>query len=252
MDPLTDAFGFPYRLSFEERLGQCTGAVSCGIRHLPLGVGGRHAWVPCVCACARPSWPGRAGRPPGRNLVRLTFPLVVFVFLLCSAPCGLGMPLSCSLVCLLSSLCWFLSPFFCSSFPLRAPVVSCFLWLPARGALGLGAVCSFTPPLLSFFSFPLCAPVVSCFLRFLRPGCPGPWRCVVPAPAAPSRFFFFFFSSFFLCFAAFLLLPFFSAFPLPPPSFFPSFCAPPPPLVCFVGLPLLGSPCALAAFVFPA
>ena len=65
VDPVTDASGFPYRPSLDRGLGWCTGAVSCGRRHLPLRVGGRHARVPCVCACARLSWPGRAGRPPG-------------------------------------------------------------------------------------------------------------------------------------------------------------------------------------------
>ena len=69
VDPVTDASGFPYRPSFDGGLGRCTGAVSCGRRHLPLRVGGRHARVPCVFACACSSWPGRAGRPPGRVLV---------------------------------------------------------------------------------------------------------------------------------------------------------------------------------------
>ena len=52
VDPVTDASSFPYRPSFDGGLGRCTAAVSCGRRHLPLRVGGRHAWVPCVCACA--------------------------------------------------------------------------------------------------------------------------------------------------------------------------------------------------------
>ena len=51
VDPVTDASGFPYRPSFDGGLGQCTGAVSCGRRHLPFRVGGRHARVPCVCVC---------------------------------------------------------------------------------------------------------------------------------------------------------------------------------------------------------
>ena len=92
VDPVTDASGFPYRPSFDGGLGRCTGAVSCSRRHLLLRVGGRHARVPCVCACAHPSWPGRAGWPPGRVLVRLTFSLCRLVFLLCWAPSGLGLP----------------------------------------------------------------------------------------------------------------------------------------------------------------
>ena len=66
-----------------------------------LFVAGR-AWVPSgralvhrdggwrACACSL--WPGRAGRPPGRVVVRLTFFFGRFVFLLCSAPSGLGLP----------------------------------------------------------------------------------------------------------------------------------------------------------------
>ena len=65
VDPLTDASGFSYRPSFNRGLGRCTGAVSCGRRHLPLWVRGRHARVPCVCACARPSWACRCLRCPG-------------------------------------------------------------------------------------------------------------------------------------------------------------------------------------------
>ena len=34
VDPVTDVSGFPYRPSFDEGLGRCTGAVSCGRRHL--------------------------------------------------------------------------------------------------------------------------------------------------------------------------------------------------------------------------
>ena len=51
-----------------------------------------------VCSCACFAWPGRAGRPPGRVLVRLTFSFGLFVFLLCLAPSGLGLPLSLSLL----------------------------------------------------------------------------------------------------------------------------------------------------------
>ena len=69
VDPVTDPSGFSYSPSFDNRLGRCTGAVSCG----------RKARVPCVCACAIPSWPGRVGRPPGRVLVRLTFSSCRFV-----------------------------------------------------------------------------------------------------------------------------------------------------------------------------
>ena len=83
VDPVTDASGFQYRPSFDGGLGRYTRAVSCGRRHLPLQVRGRHALVPCVCACACSSWPGWAGRPPGHVLVHLTLSFGRFVFLLC-------------------------------------------------------------------------------------------------------------------------------------------------------------------------
>ena len=92
VDPVTDASGFPYRPSFDEGLGRCTGTVSCGRRHLPFRVEGRHARVPRVCACACSSSPGRAGRPPGRVLVRLTFPVAVLTFCFVQPPPGLGCP----------------------------------------------------------------------------------------------------------------------------------------------------------------
>ena len=209
VDPVTDASGFPYRPSFDGGLGRCTGAVSCGRRHLPLRVGGRHARVPYVFACACSSWPGRAGRPPGRVLVRLTFSFGRFVFLLCLAPSGLGLPLSLSV----------LLPFLVGCFS-RPPAA----WLAPRLCLPLGrwllfGGCSPAPPplcvsrfsslllvALGFFFFflllllPPCAPVVSGFLWFPAPGALGLGACVV----------------------------------------------------CFVGPPLLGSPCAFPSFVLSA
>ena len=44
--------GFPYRPSSDRKLGRSTRAVLCGRRHRPIGVGGRHARVPCLCVCA--------------------------------------------------------------------------------------------------------------------------------------------------------------------------------------------------------
>ena len=160
VDPVTDASGFPYRPLCDGGLGRCTGAVSCGRRHLPLRVGGRHTRVPCVCACTRSSWPGRACRPPGRIFVRLTFPPAALSFCLARPPPGWGCP--------------FLVPLFAflrlSLFPLRASVVSFFLWFPAPGALGLGALFSFPPsPSRVVFLF-FCAPAFSGFLCFAAPG----------------------------------------------------------------------------------
>ena len=271
VDPVTDASGFPDRPSFDGGLGRCTGAVSCGRRHRLLRVGGCHARVLCVCACACSSWPGRAGRPHGRVLVRLTFSFGRFGFLLCLAPSGLRLPsfwsflfsfpLSSSArpLCLLLSLvsgpgcpgpwrcvlfvllasrfsalcalslllcclpgCWLLPgrclpppPFVsrdfscCRSVPLvffslvRALVVSRFLWFPARGALGLGAVlCVFFPP----------ASRLSVRSRFFFPAWPlaSPWCLVPPLPTLP------------LCLAGFV-----AAARCPPPLFFLSLRAPP-------------------------
>ena len=68
-------------------------AAAGGGRSPPLLAGVRwRRW----CACF--AWPGRAGRPPGRVVVRLTFSFGRFVFLLCLAPSGLGLPPSPSLL----------------------------------------------------------------------------------------------------------------------------------------------------------
>ena len=203
VDPVTDASGFPYRPSFDGGLGRCTGAVSCGRRHLPLRVGGRHARVPCVFACACSSGPGRAGRPPGRVLVRLTFSFGRFVLLLCLAPSGLGLPLSLSLLlpflvgCFSRPPAAWLAPLLCPPLgrwllfggcsPAPPPFVSRVFVAPA---CGLGVF-------FFFFFLPPCAPVVSGFLWFPAPGALGLGACVV----------------------------------------------------CSVGLPLLGSPCACPSFV---
>ena len=81
--------------------------------------------------------------------MRLTFPFGRYVFLLCSAPSGLGLPLSWSFVC---------------PFP---PVCALFFLL------------LFSP--LLFSARPLCV------LLYLvsGPGCPGPWRCVLFVLLAP-------------------------------------------------------------------
>ena len=168
VDPVTDASGFPYRPSFDGGLGRCTGAVSCGRRHLPLRVGGRHARVPCVFACACSSWPGRAGRPPGRVLVRLTFSLGRFVFLLCLAPSGLGLPLSFSL----------LLPFPVGCFS-RPPAALCLVF----SSLLLVALVFF---FFFFFSFFSVRPRCLRLSLVSGPGCPGPrrLRCLFCWPSA--------------------------------------------------------------------
>ena len=231
VDPVTDASGFLYHQSFGGELGRCTGAVSCGRRHLPSRVGGLHASVPCVCACAHPSWPGRAVRPPGRVLVRPTFSFGRFVFLLCLAPFGLGLPLSWSFVCPPPSLVLFFFFLRCC-FP-RAPLVSCFLWLPAPVAPDLGAVC--------FFS---CWLSVRSRLVCVSAGC----YLVVAAPPPPL------FASRSFCCRRSVPCVFFSLLLLSAPPLSLEFSGFWPRVpwalaLCFVGLPLPGSPCALASFV---
>ena len=208
----------------------------------PFRVGGRHARVPCVCACACacPSWPRRAGWPPGRVVVRLTFscgrswcalcllgPLragVALCFFLC-APVVSGVPCfrarAARSWCLAPPPFFFCPPFF--FFSLCAPVVSGVPCFPARGALGLGVFLSppppplffllflalFVPPPLAFF-FSLCALVVSCVPCFPARGALGLGVFLSP-PLPPFSFFFLLF-----------LRPF--CFFFPAPGFF--FCAP--------------------------
>ena len=172
VDPVTHASPFPCRLPLDGALGRCTRGISCGRRLLPFRVGGRHAQVPCVCACACFAWLGYAGWPPGRVLVRLTIPVdVVAAIMFRLASSGLESPF-------LSGLLLF--------FPLlRASSRPCCLRLcvsPAPVALGLGAVGWPPSPLfICFFRAPSVASVslVSC------PCCLGPWRplCASSAPA---------------------------------------------------------------------
>ena len=184
VDPVTDASGFPYRPSCDGGLGRCTGAVPCGRRHRPLRIGGRHAQVPSVCACA---CPGRAGRPPGRVLVRLTFPLAVLGLLFaCWAPSGLGLP------CL-----WLLSGFFFFLFPLPPPSLRprCVLLCVFSGPGCPQPWRLVAPPL--FLAPPPC-----CLWRFLLSGCLGPLR-----PPPPL-----FFCLYFRLFLVFPFSVFFSLF----------------------------------------
>ena len=205
VDPVTDASGFPYRPSFDGGLGRCTGAVSCGRRHLPLRVGGRHAWVPCVFACA--CFPGRVGRAglPGAFWCASSFPLAALSFCFAWPPPGWGCP-SLFRCCCLSPLVVFLG------LPLLGSRLVCVLRLavgcslvvapPPRPPLCLRFSSLLLVALVCFFFFFFFllsprAPVVSGFLWFPAPGALGLGACVV----------------------------------------------------CFVGLPLLGSPCACPSFV---
>ena len=247
VDPDTHTSRFPYRQSSDGGLCRCTGAVMCGRRHCYFGVGGRHAPVPCVCACAWFRQPGRAGRPLGRNLVRLTFHLAVLSSCLARPPPGWGCPFPVLLFAQFFSLCLFsffpslpatlLTPAFCGFRP----------WLP----LALALVFFQTPPPRPgrLFCFHCLARPRCLRLSLVSdPECRGPWRCAVPPP------FFFLLHP---CLALWASAPLACCL-FPPPhsfsSFFPFFflavCGflPPPPPRCF----FCRSPCAPAAFVFSA
>ena len=218
MDAVTHASGFLYRLSFEGGLGRCTGAVLCGRGHLSLHVGGRHTWVPCVCACACYSWLHWASGLPG------AFP--------CASP---SLAPSCP-PALLALLRARVAVFW--SFGVRSLFSFLFLWF-------------FIPPARSLRPRGLGLSLVS------SPGCPGPWGSavsLVPPFLLPLKFrlglgpigllFVFVWPP-----CPLLFFPF---------SFFSSscgfFCSPRPPALVFVlrvsPTPLLGAPCAPAVWQF--
>ena len=255
VDPVTDASGFLYHRLFDRGLSGGNGAVQCGRRHLPLWVGGRHALVQCVCACARPSWPGRAGRPPRCILVRLS----LFVWPLCLSAllCPLCAGVAPFLVLCLSSppLVLFFSPLLFSSRPLCLLFsLVCgpgcpgpwrcvlFVLLAVRAlspslcvlpGLGCSPVVAAPPAPLPlavfvsttrclafvvFFSPLVCAPVVSGFLWFPAPG--------APSLGAVLCLFFFLRPHGSPCALACFVSP-------APPLAAPWWLLPPPPLVCF-------------------
>ena len=120
--------------------------------------------------------------------MRLTFPLAVLSSCFTRPPPGLGCPFF-----------WVCLPSFRFFF---APVVSCFLWLPAPVVLDLCSFCLFPPPpLVYFFSFrPSCFLVfaAACLVRCvfaLAPfsSSPPPSPCFFFCP--PSLVFVFFFLS---------------------------------------------------------
>ena len=188
------------------------------------------------------SWPGRAGWPPGRVLVRLTFSFGRFLFLLCLAPSGQGLPLPWSFVC--PPLPLFL--FFFFVFPLLSSLRPLCLLLSLVSGPGCPEPwrCVLFVLLASRFLalrvIPLlwCCLAVGCSLAVALPPPPFVSRCFCRRSVPCFRFFFF------LC--AHPLSPAFSVFRLRVPWAL-ALC-----FVFFVGLPLPGSPCALASFVCPA
>ena len=180
------------------------------------------AAVPCgVCSCAWFAWPGRAGRPPGRVLVRLTFSFGRFVFLLCLAPSRPRLPLPLSLLLPFLVGCFSRPPAAWLSVRWRLVCVPVPFCVSRFSSLLLGALVFFF-----FFFFllllpPLCAPVVSGFLWFPAPGALGLGACVVcfvclPFLGSPCACCSFVLSAWFLAAPAWLLPP-------PPPLSFAVF-----------------------------
>ena len=143
---------------------------------------GRRTPRPCACR----AWPGRAGRPPWRVLVCLTFPLAgLGALFACLAPSGLGLTRSWLLLG-----CFFFSVFFPPP-PRCASFVSCFACFPASGALGLGVLLPPPPPPPLFFPPPpWLRPRCLLLCVFSGLGCLGPWRHVAPPPPSPPFLFF--------------------------------------------------------------
>ena len=155
VEPVIDASSFPYRSCFDGGLRLCTGALSCGSRQCPFRFGGRRTRVPRVGVCVCSPWPGRAGRPPGRVLVRLTFPLAVLSFFFAWPPPGWGCP------CLFSFFFPVVFSFLAIAPPLLArPLSVAFCAFPPRVPLALALCVSSCPPHFFFLLF-----LSSCALR---------------------------------------------------------------------------------------
>ena len=158
-----------------------------GRRHLPLRVGGRHARVPVrVCVCS--SVLAGLGRPASR--AHSGAPHLFFWPLCLSALLG---PLQAGVAPFLVLFFPYPPPFLLFFYsPIRAPVVSGFLWLPAPAALGLGAV---------FFSFSSrFSAILACFVSpawllaatwWLLTPSPPPSLCLAVVVAAARCLVFF-------------------------------------------------------------
>ena len=252
---------FAYRPSFEGGLGRCTGAVSCGRRHLPLR-------VVCLCSSVLAGSGSPASRAHSGAPHLFLWPLCLSLLL---GPLRAGVaPFFVQFF--FSSFVVFLAALLCLAFFGFRPRVPWALapWLPL---LTPPASLCFAPPPLSFLFHPSAPPLSLAFFGF-RPRVP--WAsalcvvCVVlasfvssarplaaawwlpPPPPPPSLFVS-------RAFRRLRQLPcFFSLLRAPPLS--PAFSGFRPWLpralalcvVCFVGLPLLGSPGALVSFVSPA
>ena len=239
----------------------------------------------CVCVRALLGRVGRAGLP-GAFWCASPFPVAALSFCFARPPPGWGCPFLCPVFFFFFFFFLFFSFFFPS---FCAPVVSGFLWFPAPGALGLGAVCCLLVGLLllrsscalASFVFPAWPLAVSRSL--LPPPPPHPPLCFPSAPFVSRGFRrcclvpgFFFFSLVvrpllpwlslvsgpgcpgpWRCLLFALLASRFSArralSPLlcsPPGRWrFPGGCCPPPPLSCLVVF-VAGPRCLVFLFFF--
>ena len=133
-----------------------------------------------MCACVCPSGLGRAGWPPGRVFVRLTFSCgrASVRSLFVRPPPGLGCPFC--------GCCWMFQFFFLFS----PRCLRCSLF-SSPGCLGPWRLMVLppAPPLFAPPSFFLSPPCLSCFV-VSGSGCLGLWRSVVPSPGFPPPVFF--------------------------------------------------------------
>ena len=230
----------------------------------------------CVCVLLRPGRFGRAG-VQGAFWCASPFPLAPLSFCFARPPPGSGCPFFVSLVAFPPPFFFLLLP--CVPFSARPPCLFCSL-VPSPGRLGpwrFVFLSSFPPRLVFFSPF---------FFFVVRPGCL--WLSLVSGPVSPEPWHCVLFIFLASRFSALVALSPLLWFPLGR-GLLPGGCCPPcasrgfrccrfvlrfflAPLVslafsgflprlplalalcvvCFVGLPLLGSPCALASFVFPA
>ena len=138
--------------------------------------------LPGCCACACPAWPGRAGRPPGRVLVRLTFLLAFLASLFaCLAPSRLGLP------CVWLLLGFF--RFFLLLFPFSPSLRPRCVLLCVFSGPGCLEPWRLVPPPLFFSLTPLCAR--RCLLLCVFSGLEA-WALASCCPPPPSFFFVFF------------------------------------------------------------
>ena len=193
---------------------------------------------------------GRVGRAglPGAFWCASPFSLAALAFCFAWPPPGWGCPRPGPLL-----LFWFflsVSPLFFFFFFPCAPFVSCFLWFPAPGALGLGALCClFCWPRASWLSLTLCHLAIGRSLVVVPPPSLSRCCCRSALPCACLFFFFVFFSSSLRppC----VCLSVFSGPGCPGPWRWFVFVVLGSSSPVFFSSPPLGSSCALACFVSP-